>query len=60
MYFTSLVRQSTLASELANIESNAEAQASLCTTKAKRKTLMEELDRVCDLMTNINNDLASA
>lgn len=60
MYFASLVRRSTLASELVNVEGNAKAQANLDVVEAKRNTLMEELDRVCDLMTDIDNDLASA
>lgn len=44
MYFASLVRQSTLAFKLANIESNAEAHVTLNVVEAKRKTLMKELD----------------
>lgn len=60
MYFDSLVMQSTLASEHASIENNTEVQDSLRAAEVEKKTLMKELDRVCDLMTIIDNDLALA
>lgn len=60
MNFASLVKQSTMVSKLANIERNAKAQASLNIADTERKTLLRELDRVCDSMTSIDNDMVNA
>lgn len=60
MYFASLIRQSTLALELASIGSNTEAQANLAVAKIERKTLIKNLDQVYDEVASIDNDLTSA
>lgn len=60
MFFESLVKRSALVMELANIKGKSEDQANLSATEAKKKTLVEELNRVCDLMASIDANLASA
>lgn len=59
MFFKSLLKRSVLAVELASIEGNAEAQTNLNVVEAEKKALIEDLDRVCDSVGSVNDELTN-